>query len=156
DALLAQCDVRHSRVRGPGGQRRNKVETAVTLHHRPTGVEAHASERRSQTENLRVALFRLRVNLALGIRRPVDAAQPASAMWRARLREGGIVLTPAPHDSPAMLAEALDVLAAAGMAPAAAALALGCTASQFVKLLKDEPRALAVLNAHRQRAGLKV
>ena len=31
--------------------------------------------------------------------------------------------------------------------------ALGCTASQLVKLLKDEPRALALVNDHRRKAG---
>jgi len=156
DELLARCEVRHGRVRGPGGQRRNKVETAVTLKHRASGIEAHASERRTQTENLRVALFRLRLNLALEIRLPVDAAKPASELWRSRVQEGRIVLNPKHHDFPPMLAEALDMLAAAGMDPAAAAMALGCTTSQLVKLLKDEPRALAWLNAHRQRAGLRL
>jgi hypothetical protein len=46
------------------------VETAVVITHRPTGISAQASERRSQAENLAVAWKRLRVELALGVREP--------------------------------------------------------------------------------------
>src|SRR5262249_27924451 len=35
DALLAECEVRRTRRSGPGGQNRNKVETAVVLRHLP-------------------------------------------------------------------------------------------------------------------------
>jgi len=66
--LLRACVLRRGRTRGPGGQNRNKVETAVYLLHRPTGVAAAATERRSQAENLRVALFRLRLQLAVAVR----------------------------------------------------------------------------------------
>src|SRR5262249_15351793 len=61
EELLADCDVRRTRRSGPGGQRRNKVETAVTIVHRPTTISAEASERRSQAENCTLALFRLRL-----------------------------------------------------------------------------------------------
>jgi hypothetical protein len=156
DELLSQCEVRTGRVSGPGGQHRNKTDSAVWLTHRPTGVRGFASERRSQHENLSKARFRLRVNLALEVRFPVDALQPASDLWKSRLREGGrIELNPEHRDFPAMLAEALDMLAAAGMDPARAAMALGCTTSQFIKLLKDEPRALAWLNEKRALRGLR-
>ncbi len=67
--LWAECEVRSLRRSGRGGQHRNKVETAISLHHLPTGVRAEASERRSQAQNRSQALFRLRVNLALEVRR---------------------------------------------------------------------------------------
>ena len=40
DRLLAECDQSFLRRSGPGGQNRNKVETAVVLRHRPTGLIA--------------------------------------------------------------------------------------------------------------------
>jgi ribosome-associated protein len=63
DALLAQCDVDVYTGGGPGGQHRNKTESAVRLTHPPTGVTVTATERRSQHENREVALERLRERL---------------------------------------------------------------------------------------------
>jgi hypothetical protein len=77
EALLAQCDATAGRGGGPGGQHRNKVSTLITLTHRPTGYQAHAGERRSQSENKSVALRRLRLTLAVHIR---TAAPPAPTL----------------------------------------------------------------------------
>ena len=63
DELLDQCRIESRRASGPGGQHRNKVQTAVRLHHQPTGLTAGASERRSRRANLRLALSRLRAKL---------------------------------------------------------------------------------------------
>ena len=63
DALLADCTVEFRRASGPGGQHRNKVESAVRLHHGPTAITVNASERRSQSQNRLLALERLRARL---------------------------------------------------------------------------------------------
>ena len=155
DRLLADCEVRFSRRSGPGGQNRNKVETAAILTHRPTGLAAEANERRSQGENRAVALMRLRVNLALGVRSEPDPRGGPSDRWRSRLKGGKVVVSPPHEDFPALLAEALDALAASDFDAKAAAEALGCSASQLVKLLKLEPRASKMLNARRAERGLR-
>jgi protein subunit release factor B len=48
-----------SRSGGPGGQHVNKVSSAATLLHRPTGLSVTASDSRSQAENRQLALGRL-------------------------------------------------------------------------------------------------
>lgn len=72
EKLLRQCQVSRLRRSGPGGQHRNKVETAVSLHHLHTGIRAEASERRSQFQNLSTALMRLRITLAMEVRCPIQ------------------------------------------------------------------------------------
>lgn len=155
EELLQECEFRRFKASGPGGQRRNKVETAVALTHRPSGVEAEAGERRSQAENRRTALKRLRLNLALQVRFPVDAASSPSALWQSRCRNGKIRINAGHVDFPALLAEALDAIFACEFDVRPAAEHLGCTSSQLVKLLKLEPRALATVNEHRRERGLR-
>ncbi len=75
-ALLAQCQVHAYRSSGPGGQHRNKVSSAIRLVHLPTGIAAHGDDSRSQHENKRLALGRLRMNIALRLRRRVDRGRP--------------------------------------------------------------------------------
>ncbi len=154
EPLLGQCEVERLRRSGPGGQRRNKVETGIRLRHRPTGVGAEAGERRSQAENRQAALGRLRVNLALEVRLPRNRQQGPSPLWRSRLRGGQIAVSTSHEDFPTVLAEALDWIAACEADVREAAGGLGCTASQLVKLLKKEPRAMALVNRWRGERGL--
>lgn len=59
----SQFEESFARSTGPGGQNVNKVSTAVTIRHLPTGASITARESRSQYENRRNAALRLVVLL---------------------------------------------------------------------------------------------
>jgi len=61
-----------TRSSGPGGQHVNKVATAVTLKHLPSGLAVTAQDSRSQARNRELALERLLDTLE---RRQVEARQ---------------------------------------------------------------------------------
>jgi RF-1 domain len=154
ESLLAQCEVSRLRRSGPGGQHRNKVETAVAIRHLSAGVKAEANERRSQAENKAVALFRLRVNLALKIRGKIGNREPPSSLWLSRLKSGRIEVSQSHEDFPALLAEALDTISACAADVKVAAESLQSTASQLIKFLRQEPRALQLVNEWREAKNL--
>lgn len=151
--LLKQIAEIHTRRSGPGGQHRNKTETAVVLRHEPTGIAAEASERRSQAENRRVALGRLRMKLALEHRSPAGSAGP-SALWLSRTQGRRLAASPDHAAFPALIAEALDRLQASHFEIAPAAERLGVSGSQLVRLFKKLPTAWVALNRYRAAAGL--
>lgn len=159
DALMKEVEFRTTRGPGPGGQHRNKSDTMVRLTHRPTGIHAQAGERRSQDLNRVEAIHRLRINLALR-HRDAQAADPTatttvepSELWRSRTKGSRLNVSAAHEDFPALLAEALDLLARLQDDVPAAARTLGVTTSQFVRFLGREPAALAELNHRRTAHG---
>lgn len=85
--LLAECDVETYRASGPGGQHRNKTESAVRLTHRPSGLRRTGTEERSQARNKLAALERLHAALEAAKRKRKKrvATSPTRASQRARV-----------------------------------------------------------------------
>ncbi|MGB2501709.1 MAG: peptide chain release factor family protein [Mariniblastus sp.] len=154
-SLLKDCTVQRTRGSGPGGQHRNKVETAIVITHTPTGIIGQASEARSQNKNKTVAMSRLKTNLAIAFRLDKTEKSTPSELWNSRLKNKKIEVSNKHSDFPALLAEALDFLHFEGFNPAAAAQTLGCSTSQLVKFIKRNPQAIAMVNTKRRSLGLK-
>lgn len=150
ELLLTHCELGKSRSGGPGGQHRNKVETLVTICHLPTGITAHAGERRSAKENRSVAVRRLRLALAVGVRTPVPIGDVRSELWRSRTAGGKISCNPDHHDYPSLLAEALDMIQACNFDARKAAIRLDVSPTQLIRCVADHPHALIWWNQQRQ------
>jgi protein subunit release factor B len=82
ESLKRQVVIETYRSSGPGGQRRNKVETAVRLKHLPSGIAVVATEHRSQAENRKLAFERLRKRL-MKLNRPLRRRIPTSTPRKA-------------------------------------------------------------------------
>lgn len=158
DELLEACKFTFSRASGPGGQNRNKVETMVTVEHLPSGISASANERRTQGENRRVAILRLRCKLAIEApNEPLVEAMKqtnwTSATWETYCRKGRIQISDTNDSFPIILAEAIAALEIADWETQLAAQRFATSSSQLIKLLAMFPPALARLNSIRSSRG---
>jgi protein subunit release factor B len=82
ETVRRQVVVETYRSSGPGGQRKNKTETAVRLTHLPSGITVIATEYRSQAQNRKLAFERLRERL-LKLNRPRRRRIATSVPWNA-------------------------------------------------------------------------
>ncbi len=153
EELLKDCTLRSDRRSGPGGQHRNKVETAVIILHTPSGTQAEANQRRSQAENRREAIARLRLALATQVRTDQRRSEP-SALWQQRSRAGRLSVSSKHDDFACLLAECLDQLRICDYALPQCAEYFAVTSSQLIKLLRQHPPALLAVNAQRQQRGM--
>jgi RF-1 domain len=159
DALIAQCEVDRYRASGPGGQHRNKTESAVRLRHKLTGVSAIGEDSRSQAENKVHAVRRLRQNLALEVREPVtlDGFTPSPRL--AAFVAGGTAplgaRTRLTGEYWAAIGELLDLLVAGELEIGTTAQRLGITTGAMSKLLLHDDSVARTVNDLRRARGMR-
>lgn len=159
DALIAQCDVDRYRASGPGGQHRNKTESAVRLRHKLSGVTAIGEDSRSQSENKLHAVRRLRSAIALEVREPVRLDGYVPSVRLAAMVAGGTAplgaKTRLTGEYWAGIAELLDLLVAGKLEIAATAQRLGMTTGALSKLLLHDDLVARTVNDLRRAAGMR-
>lgn len=155
--LLAQCRVDCYRASGPGGQKRNKTESAIRLSHQPSGIVAVAEESRSQHENKAKALKRLRRAIAFGLRRTVSPEnyRPSDLVQSCMTDGGRIHLGRRDQRYNAVVWEILDVFYAADARVSSAAELIGVNTAHLSKFMRDDPALWRRVNEMRQAAGRK-
>jgi hypothetical protein len=157
-ALLAGCEVDRYRASGPGGQHRNKTESAIRLRH-ASGVTAIAEDSRSQAENKALALRRLREHLAWELRVPIALdGYTVSPRLAAMVAGGTAPLGERTRQKPEYLvamAELLDLFDALGAEIAATGARLGISTGATSKLLMHDDRVARTANALRMKRGLR-
>jgi hypothetical protein len=155
DALIAQCEVDRYRASGPGGQHRNKTESAVRLRHKLTGVSAIGEDSRSQAENKLHAVRRLRAAIALEVREPVtDISSRLAAMIAGGTAPLG-AKTRQTGEFWAAIAELLDRLVANNLEIATTAQQLGMTTGALSKLLLHDEHVARTVNDLRRGRGMR-
>ena len=160
-ALVKQCEVDVFKASGPGGQHRNKVSTAIRLRHGPTGLDAIGQESRSQQDNRRAALRRLRMRIACEFRCDIDTAQPppavvAECLHTARGQASGTKrLSVGRRDRRfwPVAAWILDVLAARQGRLGEAGAIVGISTGQLSSFLRSERHLLAAATGIRRQHG---
>lgn len=147
ETLLKQCRQQTYRASGPGGQHRNKTDSAVRLSLMEGSVAAQCSDHRSQHRNRAESLKRLRVTLALEVREPF--APEKNTEWK-----GGWKLGKKDRRYPVFLAHLLDVMAHNSWAVGLTASNLGTSTGKLIRTLARDPQAWNAVNQARTALGL--
>ena len=155
--LLAQCRVDKYRASGPGGQKRNKTDSAVRLRHGPSGSSAIGVESRSQHENKARALRRLRKTIALSLRSPVDPRvyHPSELLRDCVSATGRLCVGQRDYRYYHVVSEILDILAGNGVRVSTTAELLGVSTANLISFLGKDLAVWDQMNRMRAAAGLK-
>ncbi|XP_016444288.2 uncharacterized protein LOC107769578 [Nicotiana tabacum] len=164
EELMRQCEMDTFKASGPGGQHRNKRESAVRLKHNPTGIVAQAVEDRSQHMNRASALTRLRVLLALKVRNSIDLdtytppqelLQILPAKSTIRGSDCGPQIGPKNPKFALGMQALLDLIFAVEGSVADAAKKLGLSTGALSRLLLSDDNLRMAVNEFRISKGMK-
>lgn len=144
EELLKICTIDFFKATGPGGQKKNKTESAVRLTIKENGITASASEERQQSVNRIRAVKRLRLQLALELREP-------AVKW-----SGQMNMNPKNPDYPAFAGCLIDNLVDHSWQVSSAAANLTLSTGQLIKILGKNDTLWQYINRERQKAGHKV
>ena len=147
EVLLRHCREECFRASGPGGQHRNKTDSAVRLSLMDGRVVALCADHRSQHRNRSEALRRLRLTLALELR--MAAVDGAPELWTGPWKLGR-----KDRRYAEFTAHILDILCQYEWAVGLAAKALGTSTGKLIRSLSRDPHLWNAVNKERAKLGL--
>ncbi|MEM1227260.1 MAG: peptide chain release factor-like protein [Planctomycetota bacterium] len=165
EQLMKRCDMRTQTRSGPGGQHRNRTESGVfaklvidDTDGRGVTIIGEATEQRLQARNRTVAIQRLRMNLAIGLRTPsrlptertIDVAEQAVIQT---FTATSMRLANDNERKPSLLAVLLNDLHACGGQPSLLVDSWRVSTSRLTSFIRSVPAAWTWLNQLRQHHG---
>jgi hypothetical protein len=155
--FVRQCRVEAYVASGPGGQKRNRTYSAVRAVHLPTGIISIAEESRSQLENKRRALQRLKKTIAIVIRAQSPQQTGSQHPEAAELLQPANTsrINPKNPAYPLLCAIILDSLLFAEGRISAAAASLKVSTGRLNSFLMRDRELLTAANRVRQHFALK-
>ena len=144
DALLKKCRIDNFRSTGPGGQHRNKTDSAVRLTLNDHQISASADESRSQHQNRLQALKRLRREIAYHLR------EEEILTW-----DDDVKMNIDNPKYPSFLGIVVDALIVTEYKLGEAAQHIGITTGKLNKALQRDKQLWDFVNQERQKLGLK-
>jgi len=136
------CSLEFFKSSGAGGQHRNKTSSAVRIIHTESGLRAEDCSERSQHRNRSNAVAKLKLSIALKIRKPPEDTLP---------RMECSVNAP---DYPLFVAELFDILTVCGCDHRETARICGISASALLKKLFRDPAVWQEFCSQRESRGL--
>ena len=144
DALLKKCRIDNFRSTGPGGQHKNKTDSAVRLTLNELQISASADESRSQHQNRLQALKRLRREIAYQLR------EDNIETW-----DDDVKMNIDNPRYPFFLGIVIDALVSTEYKLGDSARLISITTGQLNKALQRDKRLWDFVNQERQKLGLK-
>lgn len=155
ETLMQYCQQETYKASGPGGQHRNKTDSAVRISLLDRSVVALCADHRSQHRNRTEALRRLRAAIAIEIRLPLNP-QERLKQWEESSKkwEESWKLGKKDRRYARFLAHLLDVLAFHEWAIGLSADRLGVSTGKLVRTLSRDPHAWNAVNQARSKRNL--
>ena len=144
--LMEHCVLDRFRASGPGGQKKNKTDSAVRIRHIGSGLIGLSSESRSQHVNKTYALRRLRLKIALVLR---DNDQNDHIELKKFIQQTGtktFTLNIRDPRYPIIVASLFDELSVNNWKISVTAKKIGITSSTLNKFLRSNPEVWRALH----------
>ena len=137
--LMEQCVLDKFRASGPGGQKKNKTDSAVRIRHVSSGLVGLSSESRSQHINRVYALRRLRLKIALTLRSNPPNVRSELEKFVQQTKNSSFTLNTRNSKYSIIVASLFDELSANNWKVSLTAKKIGVTSSSLNKFLRSNP-----------------